>query len=151
MADPARARKLAKRIMTIVALQLQHQVKDPRVEPITITEARVTPDLRDATVYYTVLGDDTIAVEAAAGLDRATGVLRTAVGRETGIKFTPTLTFVRDAVPEHSRHIEKLLEEVRRADAELAQRARDARPAGDPDPYRQPRTADEPGTGTAGG
>ena len=56
MVDQARARRLAKRISQIVASALEHEVKDPRLTMVTITDTRVTGDLRDATVYYTVLG-----------------------------------------------------------------------------------------------
>ena len=63
---------------------------------VTITDARVTPDLRDATLYYTVYGDEAARADSAAALDSARGVLRSQVGRQTGIKFTPTLAFVPD-------------------------------------------------------
>ena len=55
MVDQARARRLAKRIAQIVAAALEHEVKDPRLARVTITDARVTGDLRDATVYYTLI------------------------------------------------------------------------------------------------
>lgn len=142
MADPARARRLAKRIVTIVATELEHEVKDPRLAMVTITAARVTPDLHDATVYYTVYGDQSEVDASAAALASATGVLRSAVGRQTGVKFTPTLQFQRDTVPEQSRHIEELLVSVRASDAALAQQAANASYAGDADPYRKPREAD---------
>ena len=143
MADPARARKLAKRIVTIVATELEHQVKDPRLAMVTITAARVTPDLHDATVYYTVYGDQSDVDSTAAALASATGVLRSAVGRQTGVKFTPTLQFRPDTVPEQSKYIEGLLESVRESDAALAERAAGASYAGEPDPYRKPRDIDE--------
>lgn len=143
MADAARARRLAKRIVAVVATELEHQVKDPRLAMVTVTAARVTPDLRDATVYYTVYGDATAATDTAAALASATGVLRSAVGRQMGIKFTPTLTFVPDIVPEHSQHIERLLVAARASDAAVARQAAGASFAGDPDPYRQPRPADD--------
>ena len=60
MADTARARRLAKRIVSIVATRIQHEVKDPRLDMVTITAATVTPDLREATVYYTVYGDEEV-------------------------------------------------------------------------------------------
>lgn len=144
MADPARARRLAKRIMAIVATELEHQVKDPRLAMVTITAATVTADLRDATLFYTVYGDDAEVAGTAAALSSATGVLRSAVGRQTGIKFTPTLTFKPDTVPEHSRHIEDLLVAARASDAAVAARAASATFAGEADPYRQPHTADQP-------
>ena len=96
MADTARARRLAKRIVAIVATELEHQVKDPRLAMTTITAATLTPDLRDATVFYTVYGDESERTATATALASATGVLRTAVGRETGVRFTPTLQFFAD-------------------------------------------------------
>jgi len=102
MVDQARARRLAKRISQIVASALEHEVKDPRLTMVTITDTRVTGDLRDATVYYTVLGrsvdDVPDTAGAAAALASATGVLRSKVGAGTGVRFTPTLTFVQDVV-----------------------------------------------------
>ncbi|HEU5475016.1 MAG TPA: 30S ribosome-binding factor RbfA [Actinophytocola sp.] len=143
MPDAPRARKLAKRIGQIVASALEHEVKDPRLARVTITDARVTADLRDATVYYTVLGDklDTApdTAGAAAALDSAKGVLRTMVGQATGVRFTPTLSFVADTVPDDARHIDDLLARAKAADAEVARLANGAQPAGDPDPYKPPR------------
>ena len=148
MADAPRARKLAKRIAQIVASALEHEVKDPRLARVTITDAKVTADLHDATVFYTVLGDsldvapDTAG--AAAALESAKGVLRSMVGAGTGVKFTPTLTFVADTVPEDAQHIADLLARAAAADAEVARIANGAQPAGDPDPYRAPREDDDP-------
>lgn len=143
MADPARARRLAKRIAQIVASGLEHEVKDPRLAMVTITDAKVTADLRDATVYYTVLGETVDAppdtAGAAAALTSATGVLRSLVGRGTGVRFTPTLTFVRDEIPDGVRRIDQLLAEAHNADAEVARIAAGASPAGEPDPYRPHR------------
>ncbi|MFO7193969.1 30S ribosome-binding factor RbfA [Thermocrispum sp.] len=147
MVDHARARRLAKRIGQIVASAIEHEIKDPRLKNVTITDTRLTGDLRDATVYYTVLGETVDAepdmAAAAAALESARGLLRSKVGAGTGVRFTPTLTFVPDHVPESARHIDELLAKARAADAELARRATNAKPAGDPDPYRKPIDADE--------
>lgn len=140
MADPARARRLAKRISTIVASAIEYEIKDPRLVGVTVTDAKVTADLHDATVYYTVMGrtlaDEPDYAGAAAALERAKGVLRTKVGAGTGVRFTPTLTFVRDTVPDTVHRMEELLARAREADAELARVRRGAIPAGDPQPYR---------------
>ena len=136
MADQARARRLAVRIREIVASTLENQVKDPRLGMVTITDARVTADLRDATLYYTVYGDEAARADSAAALDSGRGVLRSQVGRQTGIKFTPTLAFVPDAVPEQAGRIDELLAVARDADAGLAQVRQGASYAGDPDPYK---------------
>ena len=141
MADPARARRLAKRIAKIAASGLEHEVKDPRLTMVTITDVKVTGDLRDATVYYTVLGETVDAppdtAGAAAALASATGVLRSLVGRATGVRFTPTLTFRCDELPDGARRIDELLAQAHDADAEVARIAAAASPAGEPDPYRQ--------------
>ena len=157
MADPARARRLAVRIREIVASTLESQVKDPRLGMVTITDARLTADLRDATVYYTVYGDESARAESAAALESARGVLRTQVGRQTGVKFTPTLTFVADVVPEHAAQIDELLAVAKEADAGLARVREGASYAGDPDPYRStpgddlaPEGEDAPGRLDAG-
>jgi ribosome-binding factor A len=143
MADPARARRLAKRIVTIVATELEHQVKDPRLAMVTITAARVTPDLHDATVYYTVRGktlqEEPDYAGAAAALERAKGTLRTRVGAAIGVRFTPTLSFVLDKVPDTAAHMEELLARARAADEDLARVRQGAKHAGDEDPYRQDR------------
>ncbi len=142
----ARARKLADRIKVIVAETLELKVKDPRLGFVTITDTRVTGDFREATVFYTVYGSDEDRAGTAAALESAKGVLRSEVGRQTGVKFTPTLTFVEDAVPENAKHIDELLAVAAAADAQVEAARRGAKPAGDPDPYRKPRELDD-GTG----
>lgn len=151
MTDHARARKLADRIKVVVAETLRTRVKDPRVGFVTITDARVTGDLQHATVFYTVLGTEEDRVGSAAALESARGVLRSEVGRQTGIRLTPTLEFVLDGVPENASHIDDLLREARERDEQVANLAGRAAYAGDPDPYKAPRAdddgddADEPG------
>jgi ribosome-binding factor A len=143
MADPARARKLAVRIRQIVSSAIETQIKDPRLGMVTVTDARVTGDLREATVFYTVYGDETQIEDSAKALASATGILRATVGRQTGIKFVPTLAFVADVVPDTARELEVALERVRHADAELARAREGAEYAGEPDPYRRPAEDDE--------
>ena len=138
MADPARARKLAVRIRQIVSETIEMQIKDPRLGMVTVTDARVTSDLREATVFYTVYGDETEIADSAKALASATGVLRSTVGKQTGIKFVPTLTFVADIVPDTARELEEALERARHADAELARAREGASYAGEADPYRKP-------------
>jgi ribosome-binding factor A len=148
MADPARARRLAKRISAIVASAIEYEIKDPRLGGVTITDAKVTGDLHDATLYYTVLGptldDEPDYAGAAAALESAKGVLRTKVGAGTGVRFTPTLTFTRDTVPDTAHRMEELLARARAADADLARVRSGAKPAGDADPYRASGSPDVP-------
>ncbi len=120
----------------IVAEMLERRIKDPRLGFVTVTDTRVTGDLRDATVFYTVYGSDEEQQATAAALASATGVIRSEVGRQTGIKHTPSITFKQDELPEGARSIEDLVAKAREADARLAAVRADAVHAGDPDPYR---------------
>ena len=141
--DAGRARKLADRIAQIVAEMLEFRVKDPRLGFVTVTDCRITGDLREATVYYTVYGSAEEQTESAVALASATGLIRSEVGRQTGLKHTPSLTFVRDTLPEGARTMEELVAQARAADQALAESREGAKPAGDPDPYRVPRSQDD--------
>jgi ribosome-binding factor A len=140
MADPARARRLSKRISEIVASAIEYEIKDPGLAGVTIVDSKMSGDLHDATLYYTVMGstlDDAPDYEgAAAALERAKGVLRSKVGAGTGVRFTPTLTFTRDTVSDSVQRMEELLARARAADADVARVREGASPAGDADPYR---------------
>ena len=137
MASEARARKLADRIKVIVAQTLDTRIKDPRMGFITITDVRLTPDLRDASVFYTVFGTQEERESTAAALASSKGMLRTEVGKGTGGKFTPSLEFVLDAIPENAAHVEQLLREAAAADARVHEQARGANHAGEVHPYRE--------------
>ena len=138
MADPARARKIADRTKVVVAEYLEHRVKDERLGFVTITDVRVTGDLQHATVFYTAYGSDEERAATAEALESARGKIRSAVGRALGIRLTPSLEFVPDALPEGAAHLEDVLVATRAADAELARTREGAAYAGDADPYKKP-------------
>src|SRR5580700_1158243 len=110
--NQARARKLGDRIAKIVAEMLERRIKDPRLGFVTVTEAR------------------------------ATGLIRSEVGKQTGLKHTPSISFSQDTIPDTARTIEDLVAKARAADARVAAVRADAVPAGDPDPYRTPDAED---------
>lgn len=124
------------RVREIVANVIERQIKDPRLGMVTVTDTRMTPDLREATVFYTVWGDDNVRQDTANALESAKGVIRSAVGRGTGLKHTPSLAFILDAVPENARHIEEVLDRARLADEQVHHIAEHATFAGEADPYR---------------
>jgi ribosome-binding factor A len=125
-------------VREIVAEALEKRIKDPRLGFITVTDTRVTGDLQHATVFYTVFGDDQDRAATAAALESAKGVLRSEVGRRTGIRLTPTLEFIADALPESAAALNDLLKVAHERDAAVAALAHGASYAGDPDPYRKP-------------
>ncbi|MFD6634507.1 30S ribosome-binding factor RbfA [Micromonospora chalcea] len=158
MTDQAKVRRHAERIRELVASVVRSQIKDPRLGMITITDARITADLRDATVFYTVLGDAAAQASTAAALESAKGMLRSTVGKALGLRHSPTLTFVLDDVQDQVKHIDDLLAAARTADAEVQRLAARASYAGDAQPYRveddedaadddEPATDDEPRDG----
>lgn len=134
--------KVAEQIRFVVAEMLERRIKDPRLGFVTLTDVRVTGDNREATIFYTVLGDEASRTETAAALASATGLLRSSVGKQLGMKFTPTLAFVLDGVEEDAAHLEDVLARARALDAEVAARAANASYAGDADPYKRPEPDD---------
>ena len=135
MASP-RVVRLADQIKVIVAEMLERRIKDPRLGFVTVTDVRLTGDSHEATVFYTVLGSEAERTGTAAALRSATGLIRSQVGKQLGLKFTPTIEFVPDAVPENARQIEDLLAHARSVDARVAEQAAGAAYAGEADPYK---------------
>src|SRR5918994_5011053 len=138
MASP-RVRKIADRIQVIVAEMLERRVKDPRLGFVTITDVRLTGDTQQATVFYTVLGEDDDLAGTAVALESAKGLIRSEVGRQLGMRHVPSLTFVADALPENARHLDDVLAKARESDEAVAAARAGAVHAGEPDPYRKPR------------
>jgi ribosome-binding factor A len=145
MSSP-RVRKIADRIQVIVAEMMERRIKDPRLGFATVTEVRVTGDSQQATIFYTVLGEDEERAGTAAALESAKGLIRSEVGKQLGIRHVPTLTFVPDALPETARHLDQALAAARASDEEVASRRAGAAYAGEADPYKkhpEPADADE--------
>jgi ribosome-binding factor A len=143
MSDPARVRRHAERVRELVASVVRTQIKDPRLGMITITDARITADLREATVFYTVLGDAAAQAGTAVALESAKGLVRSTVGKALGLRHSPSLAFVLDDVQDHAKQIDDLLAQARTADAEVQRLAAGAQYAGDSQPYKVDDHEDE--------
>ena len=143
MSDNSRAIRLGESIKIIVATMLEQRIKDPRLGFITVTDVDVTGDLQHATVFYTVLGTPEDVTSTAAALESAKGLLRSEVGKRTGVKLTPTLTFQLDHTPQTAADIAEALRIAAVRDAEVAALAAGARYAGDADQYKKPAIEDE--------
>lgn len=142
MSSP-RVLKLAEDIKVIAAEMLKRRIKDPRLGFVTITDVRLTGDSRDASIFYTAFGSPEEQAGTAAALQSATGMIRSQVGKQLGLKFTPTLVFVPDVVPETARQIEDLLTAAKDSDAKVAEQAAGAAFAGEADPYKRPEDQDD--------
>jgi len=134
----ARVRKVADRVRVVVAEMLERRVKDPRLGFVTVTDVRVSGDTQNASVFYTVLGEQDQLDGTAAALESAKGLIRSEVGKQLGMRHVPTLEFIHDALPESARAIDELLARARAADAAVAASAAGASYAGEADPYRHP-------------
>ncbi|MFM6980238.1 MAG: 30S ribosome-binding factor RbfA [Micrococcales bacterium] len=139
MVDHSRARKLAERIKVLVAESLERSVKDPDLGFVTITDVRCTPDLQHATIYYTVFGSEADKARSKEIIEKNSWLIRKDVGRGLSIRLTPTIEFVTDEVPETAAHLTDLLAEARARDEEVHRLAENAKPAGDANPYKEPR------------
>jgi ribosome-binding factor A len=119
-----RPERLAEQIKEEVSLIIAGEVEDPRVGFVTVTEARVTPDLKHAKIYVSVLGTEKEVKESLAALKHASGFIRTQLGAMLRMKRTPELHFVYDETTETAARIEELLsEEVKKAQAREREQA----------------------------
>ena len=139
MSPSHRTLKVADRIKVVVAQILETKIKDPRLGFVTVTDARVTGDLQMASVFYTVLGDDDARASTATALESAKGAIRSALGRELGLRITPSIEFFEDGLPESAKALDSLLARVHEQDAEVAALRKNATYAGGEDPYKAPR------------
>jgi len=133
-----RTQQLADRIRVIVASMLERRIKDPRLGFVTVTDVRLTGDNQNASIFYTVMGGQEAIDATAAALRSASGLIRSEVGKQLGLRHTPTVEFFLDAVPETAQQIEDLLNKAREADEAVAAQAAGASYAGDEDPYKRP-------------
>jgi ribosome-binding factor A len=92
-------------------------LKDPRVGLVTITGVKMSPDLREARIYWTVHGEPAVRKQTAAGLQAARGWLRREVGQSLGLRVTPDLHFTYDEAIDRGDRVEQLLREVHEEDA----------------------------------
>jgi ribosome-binding factor A len=130
------AAKVAEQIKTIAAGMLQRRIEDPRLGFLTITDVRLSRDWRRCELFYTVWGEAEAWARAAAGLEAVKGQIRTQVARNLKLRFAPEIVFRPDAVPQLGAQLEAALEAARQSDARVADLARGAEYAGDPDPYK---------------
>ena len=128
--------QVADRIKEIIANALESRVKDPRLGFVTITDVRVTGDLQQASIFYTVLGDTASREASAAALSSAKGMLRSEVGRALGLRITPSIEFFLDGMNDSASAMNDLIDQMHKADAELAKLRAGAKPVAE-DPYKK--------------
>jgi ribosome-binding factor A len=108
-----RLERVAEELREVLAEEIG-RLKDPRVGFVTVTGVRVTPDLRKARVFYTVLGDDSARRGTRAALRSARSHLRVALGKEVRIKFVPELEFEEDTDLDRVTRVDELIDRLHR-------------------------------------
>ncbi len=107
-----RQRRVAELVHRELSLLLLHDVKDPRLAEVTITDVEVTKDLLLARVYFTTLDAEENGKEVLAGLEHAKGFLRTQLADRVELRFVPELVFNEDKSAQYGRHIDELLDQL---------------------------------------
>jgi ribosome-binding factor A len=106
-----RMRRVGEAMRELLSDVLSHELKDPRVGFVTVTDVKTSPDLRHARVYVSVLGDADAVAASLEGLESAHGFLQGRIGSELRLKNTPALQFVHDDTAERAQRLEQLMEE----------------------------------------
>ncbi len=108
-----RMEKINEAMRREIGLIIHREIKDPRLEFVTITHVEVTKDLQHAKVFFSVLGDNEAMLRAEQGLESARGFVRKLVGQRVRMRYTPELEFLFDESIEYSARIEAALEDIR--------------------------------------
>lgn len=112
--DYKRADRVADLIKQELAEILRREAHDPRIANITVTDVRLTDDLRSARIYVVELGKDRMSDEVGQGLSKARGFVRRELGRRLQLRYVPELSFFYDSSFEYGSKIEKLLKAIRK-------------------------------------
>jgi ribosome-binding factor A len=116
----SRATRVADQIRMEVAEILSRKIKDPRVQFVTVTDVKMTADLKIARIYVTALDQEHYEQQTAPGLKSAVGYIRTELGRRLNLRYTPEIVFYRDTSAEYAHRMEKILNSLpRKNDNEL--------------------------------
>jgi len=113
MGQGSRADRVADQIRSEVASLLARDVHDPGIGFVTLTRVQVSPDLQQARVFYTTLGDAAARTNSSRALERATPFLRRQIGSRLSLRRIPNLTFVYDESVAGQDRIEQLLNEIK--------------------------------------
>ena len=112
--DFKRADRVADLIKQELSSILRREVGDPRIANITVTDVKLTDDLRSARIYFVELGKDSLSADVEKGLSKAKGFLKRELGKRLQLRYIPELAFFYDPSFEYGSRIEKLLKEVRK-------------------------------------
>ncbi len=119
MANHLRIEKLQELIKQEVSKMLLYDIKDPRIGFVTVTEVEMTGDLREATIYVSIMGNDEQIKSSMEGLNSALGFIRREIGKRIRLRFTPEISFAPDKSLDYSEHIQKILLQIEKERAPI--------------------------------
>lgn len=108
-----RSERVGDLLVELIAELLRRDIRDPRLGAVTITAAKVSKDLRHARLYFNLLGRRENKKEALAGLESATGFIRSKIAKQLKLRFVPTIEFFYDDTQDEAQRIEDLLKQVK--------------------------------------
>jgi len=111
-----RSVRVGDHILKEIALILLNRVRDPRVQGVTVTGVHLSDDLKMAKVFYSVMGEESQVKGAQAGLDSAKGFIKREIGRRLALRYMPEIMFVHDPSLESGSHMDRVFEEIRKAE-----------------------------------
>lgn len=112
----ARSDRVAEAIKREVSIIIHEELKDPRLGFVTITRVDLTPDLRFAKIFFSVLGRDEEYKKTKKALASALGFIRALVAQRINLRFAPEIMFKEDRSAEYSVRIQELLDEIKQKD-----------------------------------
>jgi len=112
MSVTRRQRRISELLKEEISILLQREARDPRLEDVTVTDVEISPDLRHARVYVSVIGDRQAKAKALKGLERATGFLKRGLAARVTLRRIPNLTFHLDDSVERGQRIMELLHQI---------------------------------------
>ena len=119
----SRADRVADQIRMEVADILMRKIKDPRVRSVTVTDVELTKDLRIARVFVTAMGTDAETKDVFAGLAKASGFVRSELGRRLTLRYLPEVVFMKDISGPRGDRVLELLDQIHVKEEEAGQTA----------------------------
>jgi len=112
MLSGSRSHRVGDQILREISNLLLRKVRDPRLKGVSLTDVRMSKDLRHAYVYYSLFGQDEQKKEAQAGFESAKGFIRKEIGERVHLKYIPDIQFKYDTSLEYGQKMERLLEKI---------------------------------------
>ncbi len=108
----SRSDRIGVRIQTCLSELLRKKINDPRLDMVTVTGVELTPDLREAHIYFTVASGEKAQRDAVYGFESASGFIRSALAKQLGLRYMPKLRFLHDSSFDYGSRIDKLLKSL---------------------------------------